>query len=293
MTAVLSHGLSSGALAALFTVGIALAWRVVGLIDFHLPAVFVVAGYGSVSFQDLGLPLLPSAVLGVGVAAGYAALLFLLVHRPLLRRGANPDVVLIATLGLLAMAQATLGWVYGPVRRYPFSGVQATVEIVGFRFSAADLAAIGLAILLIPALLTFLRRTSLGLSLEALSENRQLALVTGVNEPAAQVLTYALVAVFAGAAGVVSGVVAGVDPAIGVGPFLVAFGAVLVGGHQSLVRPVVAAVLLQIVVALISWQLPAQWDRTVLFTAIVATFLTRRIVVRQVQRRRVTQLAAS
>jgi branched-chain amino acid transport system permease protein len=80
----------------------------------------------------------------------------------------------------------------------------------------------------------FLKRTKAGMSLEAMSQNRDLALMVGINVNRMSLLAFAISTALAGVGGALMAPVSYVYPAMGMTPLLIAFAAVIFGGMGNL-----------------------------------------------------------
>jgi branched-chain amino acid transport system permease protein len=99
-------------------------------------------------------------------------------------------------------------------------------------------------ILVIVILQLFLKRTKTGMSLEAMSQNRDLALLVGINVNRMSSVAFAIATGLAGVGGVLMAPVSYVYPAMGMTPLLIAFAAVIFGGMGSLYGAVIGSYLM-------------------------------------------------
>lgn len=99
-------------------------------------------------------------------------------------------------------------------------------------------------VVILCGLYCFLRNTKKGMSLQAMSQNRELALTLGINVNRMTMLAFAISTGLAGIGGVLMAPVSSVYPEMGMPPLLVAFAAVIFGGMGSLAGAVIGSFLL-------------------------------------------------
>jgi branched-chain amino acid transport system permease protein len=89
-------------------------------------------------------------------------------------------------------------------------------------------------ILIMAILQFFIKKTKSGMSLDAMSQNRELALIVGVNVNRMSLLAFMISTGLAGVAGALMAPVSFVYSAMGMTPLLIAFAAVIFGGMGNL-----------------------------------------------------------
>jgi branched-chain amino acid transport system permease protein len=194
----------------------------------------------------LGLP----PVFGIVVAA--MALMFIgaLIEWLLIRpvhdgRADRPDeYAIMITFALSILLLNLANSLFGPWPRRPEPLFRGRVEIGELIISGDRLAAAGLAVLLITALLLALRYTWAGRAVRAVSQNREAAAIFGISVTSVGMIAFALGAALAGLAGALMGPVFNVTPPMGVIPVIKAYVIVVLGGLGSIPGAIVGALIL-------------------------------------------------
>jgi branched-chain amino acid transport system permease protein len=178
---LLSSGLATGAIYALAATGFTLLWQASGAVNFAqgdfvmLPAFFILA---AIKLLDFGF--------GWSIAVGLVASLVVLgilfkrvLVDPLLRHGTLPFVVATIALGLFLREATKLSF---GAEALPFPAlVPATpVRLGTVTFSLQDLSILVVATAAIVLLQVFLARTRTGRCMQAVAQNRALAVILGV-----------------------------------------------------------------------------------------------------------------
>jgi branched-chain amino acid transport system permease protein len=243
-------GLGLGAMYFLIASGLSLIYGLMGILNFAHGAFLTVGAYTTWwvetklgDFSSVGVRFLVAALAGLAVGALIAALVELLLIRPLYQR--HIEQVLV-TVGLALATTALVRAIWGSDTRaleVP-SWLGRTTTIGGASVPNDRFVEIGVALIVLLGLEAFLRRTRYGLIIRAGVENRAMVTALGIDVRRAFTLVFAIGGVAAALAGVLSGVYFGsVDPERGTSLLIFAFIVVVIGGLGSLRGSAVAAVI--------------------------------------------------
>jgi branched-chain amino acid transport system permease protein len=192
--------------------------------------------------HPLVLRFLLGAVCGLAAGAVFAALVELVLIRPLYQR--HVEQVLV-TVGLSIAFVALVQGIWGPaLRPYAVPGwLHETTTIFGAHIPNDRFVEIGTAGVVLLLLQLFLRRTRYGLIIRAGVENRAMVTALGIDVRKAFTLVFALGGIAAAIAGVLSGVYFNtIDPTQGTNLLIFAFIVVVIGGLGSIGGSALAAV---------------------------------------------------
>jgi len=240
-------GLGLGAMYFLIASGLSLIYGLMGVLNFAHGAFLTVGAYATwwMSEQVGGGPgtkLLVGALFGLAVGAVVAALVELVLIRPLYQRPLEQVLVTVGlALALAGLVQAIWGH---DTRPFPVPNwMLDTTTILGANIPNDRFVEIGVAAAVLVGLTAFLRSTRYGLIIRAGVENRAMVTALGIDVRKAFTLVFALGGVAAALAGVLSGVFYGVvDPARGTSLLIFAFIVVVIGGFGSIMGTAVAAI---------------------------------------------------
>jgi branched-chain amino acid transport system permease protein len=240
-------GLGLGAMYFLIASGLSLIYGLMGVLNFAHGALLTVGAYTTWWMStkvdgSAGAKLLVGAVFGLAVGALLAALIELVLIRPLYRR---PVEQVLVTVGLALALNALVEAVWGfDARPFPVPDWMIdTTTILGASIPNDRFVEIAAAALVLGGLTAFLRYTRYGLVIRAGVENRAMVTALGIDVRRAFTLVFALGGAAAALAGVLSGVYYGVvDPGRGTSLLIFAFIVVVIGGFGSIGGTAVAAV---------------------------------------------------
>jgi branched-chain amino acid transport system permease protein len=265
-----------GSLYALVSIGFVILYRSTGVINFAQGSFMVLGGFIFYSLvATANLPwefalLCTCAALGLSGAAVYVALLRRMV-------GAEPFVLVIASLGLSVVIETIIFMTWGPNTRTLPELVPVTplVSIGNIKFSALDIITIAIAVVIIVALEVGLQHTRTGVRMRAVADGPLLASLMRVNVHVMSAIAWGIAAVCAGAAGAAYAMRTSLDPpglqALG----LVVFPAVLLGGLDSIRGALIGGLGLAIIQNAGILMFGGDWSDVVAYTVLLAVLLVR------------------
>lgn len=236
-------GLAQGSIYALIALGYTLVYGILLMINFAHGEVYMAGAFTAVFlanyFAQNGMlasrPVLSIALLillAASVSLGIAVLLERIAYRPL--RGAPRLVPLITAIGASFALQYTFRGLYGSeFRAYPeVPALVQDIRVAGFEVPLVQIIVLVAAFLLMAGLYFFVERTKRGKAMRAVSEDKDVARLMGIDVDQIIVTTFALGGALAGAAGVLNGLFRpqGVYFFMGFFPGLKAFTAAVLGG---------------------------------------------------------------
>jgi len=247
--------LSGGGIYALLTIGLALLFSVMGLMNFAYGELIMTGGFAMYLLRDAPWPLM---IVGVLVAVVAVALLTeRLAFRPL--RGASPLTLLIAAFAVSIMLQNAARMTVGPRAKGVRPWLEETISIGGVGVQLLDLVTIAVALALIGGLVLLLRRTALGVQLRAAAEDFEMASLLGVKANRVIASAFAITGVLGAVAALMLILKQGsVSVTVGSVPLLIAFVGAVVGGMGSLVGAALGGFVLGAVTAVLDAALPGE-----------------------------------
>jgi branched-chain amino acid transport system permease protein len=275
---ILSHivvGLAQGMILVLMALGLSLIFGLLGVVNFAHGSLFVLgafAGYFVLMQTDnfwLALLLGPLFVglVGLGVER--------ILVRPLYSRRSADDALLV-TFGFSLMVLDAVRMIWGK-RGVEFDappGFEGAIDLGFTLFPTYRVLVIGIALVVVIALRTFLARTDIGLIVRAGTSNALMTRALGIRLGRVRLLMFGLGSALAGLAGVLSGPMRQVSPEMGVSMVIDAFVVVVVGGMGSLKGALVAGLILGQVVSLTQMVAPTMGG-IVIFLAMAMVLLIR------------------
>ncbi|SEE49183.1 urea ABC transporter permease subunit UrtB [Bradyrhizobium erythrophlei] len=237
-------GLSIGSILLLVALGLSIIYGSMGIINLAHGEFVMLGAYAAWVFHTyLGLGLLASLVPIFLVVATFGwvierYVLSLLNNRPL-------DTIL-ATWGVGIMLQQAVRLMVGSELRYVQlpPALADSMDVFGIPISSYRVFLFVVSIALFGATWLLMNRTTVGMKLRAIIQDRAVAASFGINAKRVYALTFAYGAGLAGLAGALVSPLKSVSPDMGTGYVVDAFMVVVLGGVQSLAGTVASAFIL-------------------------------------------------
>ncbi|MCL4266618.1 MAG: branched-chain amino acid ABC transporter permease [Anaerolineae bacterium] len=239
-------GLAQGSIYALIALGYTLVYGILLMINFAHGEVFMAGAFTTVFlanyFNQVGFlnnyPV-PAILILMAFAAlvsmSVAVLLERIAYRPL--RGAPRLVPLITAIGASFFLQYSFRGFYGSgFQTYPaVTALSGTITMGNITIPVVQLVVFFAALVLMSGLYWLVERTKMGKSMRAVSEDKEVAALMGIDINRVIVFTFAIGGMLAGAAGVINGLYRpqGVYFFMGFIPGIKAFTAAVLGGIGS------------------------------------------------------------
>ena len=270
-----ADGLVLGGIYALAAVGFSLIFGVLHVINLSHGVLVLLGAYLALVLSDalrvdplLTLPLVMAVLFGVGYV----------YQRFLIQRtvGRTPLGSMLLTFGIALMLQNVMIWVFSPDMKnitptYAFE----SFKVGGLTFDAVRVSALAASLVLLSCLALLLKFSSLGRLIRATAQQTLAAQLCGVNVRHVYALTFAVSAAFAGAAGIVIGVILPFSPADEALWTLNAFVVVVLGGVGSPAGALLGGLLLGIVNTLTAQYVGPSFPNVTMFLMLVILLLVR------------------
>ena len=263
------NGLLLGGLLALLSLGLNLIFGVIDVVWICYAELIMVGMYAIWWLHtQQGVPLLPAMALSVALLGVLGAALHHFVIRPVL--AAEPINQLLVTGGVLFLLQALATVAFGVEFRN--LGVRLPGVNAGeMSFSGSRIVAFATAMLAIGAAYLFLTHTYMGTAIRAISQDRAIMPLMGVNPSRVYLITSAIGGSLAGVAGCLLVLQYDVHPAIGLSFGPLTFLICVLGGLGNLIGGFVAAFVFAQFISVGGFFLQLEWGYVIAFVFFIAT----------------------
>ena len=252
----LINGLSSGGTYAMIALGYTMVYGIAKMLNFAHGDVIMVGGYAMfVTLMALGHPVIAllaailfCVILGVTIER--------LAYRPL--RGASPLAVLITAIGVSFLLQSLAQIIFGSSPKMLVQlQISGKVELGALSVDYSTLLTLAITVVIMALLSVFVKYSKTGRAMIAVSEDRDAALLMGINTNGIIAITFAIGSALAAVAGYLMLCKApSLSNTLGAMPGIKAFTAAVIGGIGSIPGAMVGGILLGVVES-ISYSIPA------------------------------------
>ncbi|HYR35618.1 MAG TPA: branched-chain amino acid ABC transporter permease [Burkholderiales bacterium] len=267
------NGLLLGGLLALLSLGLNLIFGVIDVV-WICYAELIMCGMYAVYYLHVQYhwPLVLAMLAAIAIVALLGLILHQFVIRPVL--SAEPINQLLVTGGVLFFLQAAATLVFG----IEFKNLGVTLPAVRFgemSFSGARLIAFGVALAGMLGLWLFLSRSYFGTAVRAISQDRAIMPLMGVNPARIFALTSALGGALAGLAACLLVLQYDIHPAIGLSFGPITFLICVLGGLGNMLGGFVAAFIFAQFIAVGGFFFALEWGYVIAFAFFIAVMFWR------------------
>jgi branched-chain amino acid transport system permease protein len=268
-------GLINGSFYALLSLGLAVIFGMLNIINFTHGAQYMMGAFAAyMLLQYLGLNYWVALVV-VPILVGFTGII---IERLFLKRIQNLDHLygLILTFGLALIIEGMFRNYYGSSGQpYQMPDELRGGRNLGFMFLPNYRAwVIGFSLVVCFGTWFAIERTRLGSYLRAATENPTLVRAFGINVPRMVTLTYGFGVGLAALAGVMAAPIYNVSPQMGSDIIIVVFAVVVIGGMGSIMGAILTGFALGIVEGLTKVFFP-EASNTVIFAIMIVVLLVR------------------
>jgi branched-chain amino acid transport system permease protein len=274
LASVLLSSLLSASLYATMAYGLAVIYGVMRIINLAHAGLMMLAAYVTLSLNTrFGLDPFVSLVVVTPLFFALGVLLDVTLIRRLPRGGATPSMQSLLLLFGLWLVLQNLAYVIwsGDTQSILTSYTMRSVSLLGDSYGVPLLLVFAVSVLSLVALNVVLRRSYLGKAIRAVTQNRDAALLSGVNADRISAVAFGLGTAFAAIAGTMMSTLYAFTPDFGRSFLLKAFCIIVLGGLESFTGVAVGALVLALIENLVSayTPIPTSFQDAISFSLLV------------------------
>lgn len=246
---VLVNGLMSSVTIILLALGVTIVFGIMHIINFAHGELYMLGAYGVWYFTSQFL----SNFWGTNLASFFVAMLIsmalvgvlgMLIERGPLRQWHGKLLgSFIISMGFILILQSGMQGIFTGFDKRAQNPVPGIIEVSGVTLAYSRLLVIIVSIVLILALYFFMKRAKLGKAMRAVEQDRDAAMLQGVDYSRTCSLAMGIGSALAAAAGSLLGIVFVINPYIGEAAVLKAFTTVVLGGMGSFGGTIIAGII--------------------------------------------------
>lgn len=272
---LLLNGIVIGVIYALIAMGLSLIFGVLEIVNFAhgefymlgaMLAYFLTAHWGFSYWPIIVIVTIVALALGYVLYEG----LLLSLH------GEGFERSILLTLGLSMVLQNGAVFLFTTTPKMMETSLSYSNIVVGdLRLPVARVFALGLGLFAFTALYLILHRTRIGKAMRGVAQNRDAALMVGIDPRAVSRLAVAIGIGLSGLAGAALAPVYAVHPLMGFSFVFKAFAIIIIGGLGNVSGAAIAAVMLGVLESLAGGFLPLAMVDALAFVSMIAVLLLR------------------
>lgn len=269
---ILIYGMTTSALYALLSIGLALIFGTAGVLNLAHAAFLTIGGYSVYFFVSANVPVQFALLLSLVVTATFSVVIYRVFVKPVEDR---PFVYIIGLLVITFIVREIIGlWFSVEPRSIP-SLIQGNLTVLGVTITWNQVTAFVLSWILIGVVWYFAFHTTTGQSVMAMSMDEKGAATIGINTDRMILLVWAISAVMAGIAGYFFGSLTSLTPRMGFEPLLISLVIIVLGGMGSIKGALVASYFIGFVETISVFMIDPAANGILSFAAVILVLLVR------------------
>jgi branched-chain amino acid transport system permease protein len=273
---IIANGLVLGLLYSLIALGITLIFSIMGVLNFAHGQMYMLGGF--VVYYFYGIKQY-NFFLALGLAALLLAAIGVVFDRFLFRRvlkmARREEMAMLLAMGTALLLEEIALLTFGEKSRGVPPVVEGVYQVFGMFLVKQRLFSIGIALVLIVALMIFVKKTKPGMAMRALAQDKEAAYLQGVNVHNISMLGWAIGAALAALAGGLVAPILMVSSGSG-GPItLKTFLVMMIGGFGSVSGSIVGGLILGFFEAFGYALLPGTITYLLIFCGVILLLILR------------------
>ncbi len=270
------NGLVIGSIIAITAIGLSMIYKTLNFVNFaHGDFVAFAAYIALFANASFGMNLASAFLIAILATIVLGVLVEKVVWRPMRRKNASRTTLIIISIGLALVLRNTLIFIWGGSTRNYDIPVRRGFEFFGATITINQVLVIITAFILVFALHCLLSRTKIGKSMRALSDNIDLARISGIDVDRVILWTWVIGLGLAAAGGVLYGLVTAIRPDMGWYLLLPMFAAVILGGIGNPYGTIAGGIIIGLSQELSTAILPTEYKFAVSFVVMALVLLLK------------------
>lgn len=272
----IGFGLVTASVLALASVGLSLQFSVTNFVNFAYGDYAALGAYLALVAVQHHLPIAAAALLAGAGMALVSLLLYRVVFRPFVRGGSRLLTILIVSVGVSLMLQGLMSAIWGSGFQTYRLNAESPIHLGPIELTSQQLVIIVVAIAALIGLHLLLRYTTMGKTMRAMSDNRDLAEVSGINTARVTDVTWLLSGLLVGVAGVVLAInTSSFTPVLGTQFLFLVFAAVILGGIGKIYGAMIGALIIGVTTEVAAGYVGSAYADAAAFALMIALLLVR------------------
>jgi branched-chain amino acid transport system permease protein len=266
-------GFLNGGIYALVAIGLTLIWGVMNIVNFAHGSMMMLGMYISYwLFAIMGIDPYLSLLFSIPCLYFFGVVVQKYLVAPVL--GRQPFIQVVLTLGLMLVLENMVTIIFSPdYRSVTVSYGFTTFDIFGVRLHLTRLIACVAAIMFTLSLYLFLKKTDLGKAIRAASQQKEGAMLAGVDVAKINRIAFGIGAASVGAAGSLIIPFLYAEPHVGLVYVIIAFVIVVMGGFGNFVGALIAGLVIGVAESLGGIFMPGSTKHVITFGLFILVLL--------------------
>lgn len=261
------NGLISGSSIALVALSFSIIYSTVRFFHFAHAGIFLIAAYTYYLFiVVLKWPFFLAVIMGLIISCGVVVLIEKAIYNPLIKKGASPLILFLASLGVYIVIQNLIALFFGGGTLSIRSGIiKEGIIFFGARITPIQICILIANIILFFGISLLITKSLFGKKIIALASDADLAFCWGLNITKLRLSSFIIGSALAAIAALLIVLDVDMNLSIGMNYFLLAVVATIIGGIGSISGAAIGGILLGLILQFATYPLSSRWQTGIAF----------------------------
>ena len=271
----LFNGLHVGSIYALIALGYTMVYGIVKLINFAHGDILMIGAYSTYFLINAGVPIWASVILSMVICAFIGVVIEKLAYKPL-RRAPRISALITAIAVSLFLQNLAMILFKPDGRPFPTIVEFKPINIGNVKIEGLTILTIAVSTVLMIALHFFINKTKTGKSMRAVSQDRDAAMLMGINTDKTISITFAIGSALAAVGGVLFSMAYPlINPYMGTMPGLKAFIAAVLGGIGVIPGAMFGGIIMGVAESFTRGYISSQLSDAVVFGILIVVLIVK------------------
>ena len=268
------NGLTIGGIYSLMALGLTVVYGILGIAHFAHGSFAMLGGYVIYFFfKKFGLPFFMATALAMPLGVLFGIIIERFAYRPV--RDAPPINSFIIALGLTMIIEGANLLMFGADQIVIPTTYHGVINIGPVAIVELRLYVVITTIVLILAMTAFINRTSTGMAVRAVAQNRSAAILMGIDVNRIPLIIFAVSSALGIAAGAFVGSLFAISPGVGEGLVVKGFAVLILGGLGSIPGAIIGGIVLGVSETLAAGFISSSYKDVIAFLVMIFVMLFR------------------
>lgn len=273
---ILSSGLTLGAMYAVSTIGLALVYGSLNMLNMSHGALLTLGGYMCLyAMTALGLPAVAAVPVAMAACGAVGLAIYYFAARPMLPSRSFETRIFIATIGIGTILESVILRSFGPQPVAQPLNLTGALVVGDVHIPLQNILILVVSVLMMVAVALLLNHTRMGRAIRATAQNRDAAQLMGIRIGRVYAQVLAISGGLAAVSGIMISSLSGLLPNMGGDPMLKAFVICVVAGLGSVYGAAGVAIALGLLEAIIQYIFGVQYSFAILLLLVIAVLIWR------------------
>ena len=273
---ILSSGLTLGAMYAVSTIGLALVYGSLNMLNMSHGALLTLGGYVCLyAMTALGLPAIAAVPVAMAACGAVGLAIYYFAARPMLPSRSFETRIFIATIGIGTILESVILRSFGPQPVAQPLNLTGALVVGDVHIPLQNILILVVSVLMMVAVALLLNHTRMGRAIRATAQNRDAAQLMGIRIGRVYAQVLAISGGLAAVSGIMISSLSGLLPNMGGDPMLKAFVICVVAGLGSVYGAAGVAIALGLLEAIIQYIFGVQYSFAILLLLVIAVLIWR------------------